>query len=290
MFAYRFIKIDFESVANYYYFNAGNEEQKAIERLRLVLVDGGIEGFIEDDLLKIMETIGEWKKFIDIFIPSYHRSDNLKTVKYFLKIGWSPKHIHVFVDDETDDIDDYRSVCDGYGVNLHIFNMTEARARYDYIHRPSESRRSAGQARNMFYDIAKKLKISFYMVQDDDTQNYEIKKFGKYKGKAPAEDVKNFFGAVRDFMLKRKIGCFGISQTGDFIGGSNSKILRNKVMNTTFINTEYMYRGERAVQDNDTSQFVGIMNEGFFTGSVADGLVLQQTTSAKAKGGVNGSL
>jgi TET-Associated Glycosyltransferase len=226
------------------------------------------------------------ENFIDIFIPSYHRSDNLKTVKYFLKIGWSPKHIHVFVDDETDDIDDYRSVCDGYGVNLHVFSMDEARARYDYIHRPSESRRSAGQARNMFYDIAKKLKISFYMVQDDDTQNYEIKKFGKYKGKAPAEDVKNFFEAVRDFMLKRKIGCFGISQTGDFIGGSNSKILRNKVMNTTFINTEYMYRGERAVQDNDTSQFVGIMNEGFFTGSVADGLVLQQTTSAKAKGGL----
>ena len=61
MFAYRFIKIDFENVANYYYFNAGNEEQKAIERLRLVLVDGGIDGFIEDDLLKVMETIGEWK-------------------------------------------------------------------------------------------------------------------------------------------------------------------------------------------------------------------------------------
>lgn len=61
MFAYRFIKIDFENVANYYYFNAGNEEQKAIERLRLVLVDGGIEGFIEDDLLRVMETIEEWK-------------------------------------------------------------------------------------------------------------------------------------------------------------------------------------------------------------------------------------
>jgi hypothetical protein len=41
MFAYRFIKIDFESVANYYAFNATEEEKKAIERLRLVLVDGG---------------------------------------------------------------------------------------------------------------------------------------------------------------------------------------------------------------------------------------------------------
>lgn len=41
MFCYRFIKIDFESVANYYAFNASEEEQKAIERLRLVLTDMG---------------------------------------------------------------------------------------------------------------------------------------------------------------------------------------------------------------------------------------------------------
>ena len=54
IFAYRFIKIDFESVANYYEFNAGDEEKKAIERLRLILVDNGISGFVEDDLLKIL--------------------------------------------------------------------------------------------------------------------------------------------------------------------------------------------------------------------------------------------
>ena len=53
LFAYRFMKIDFESVANYYAFNAGEEEKRAIERLRLVLVDGGIDGFIEDDLIRV---------------------------------------------------------------------------------------------------------------------------------------------------------------------------------------------------------------------------------------------
>lgn len=52
-FAYRFIKIDFESVANYYAFNATPEEQRAMERLRLVLVDGSIDGFINDELIKI---------------------------------------------------------------------------------------------------------------------------------------------------------------------------------------------------------------------------------------------
>lgn len=53
-FAYRFIRIDFERVANYYYFNATEEEQKVIERLRLVLIDDGADGFIEDDLLRIL--------------------------------------------------------------------------------------------------------------------------------------------------------------------------------------------------------------------------------------------
>jgi hypothetical protein len=54
LFAYRFIKIDFENVANFYSFQASEEMQKAIERLRLVLTDNGIAGFIEDDLLKIL--------------------------------------------------------------------------------------------------------------------------------------------------------------------------------------------------------------------------------------------
>ena len=54
VFAYRFIKIDFENVANYYEYNATEEEKKAIERLRLVLTDNGVNGFVEDDLIKIM--------------------------------------------------------------------------------------------------------------------------------------------------------------------------------------------------------------------------------------------
>ena len=53
IFAYRFIRIDFESVANYYAFQASDEEKRVIERLRLVLVDGGVDGFIEDGLLRV---------------------------------------------------------------------------------------------------------------------------------------------------------------------------------------------------------------------------------------------
>ena len=61
LFAYRFIKIDFESVANYYFFNADETEKTAIERLRLVLCDSGIDGFIEDEILKIHQLIEDWE-------------------------------------------------------------------------------------------------------------------------------------------------------------------------------------------------------------------------------------
>tara|TARA_R100001460_G_scaffold40487_1_gene75692 strand:- start:3416 stop:4318 length:903 start_codon:yes stop_codon:yes gene_type:complete len=223
---------------------------------------------------------------IDIFIPSYKRPDNLKTVNYFLRIGWDAKKIHVFIDSAADDIAEYKEQSNIDLFNLHIFNMDEARNRYDYVHRPSTSRRSAGQARNMFYDKAKELNINFYMVQDDDTQNYQIKYHGKYKGMAVYKDLLNTFEGIKEFMIKRKIGLFGVSQTGDFFGGENKKLLRNKVMNTTFVLTDYIYRGERGVQDNDTSQFVGIMNQGLFTGSLGDGLILQQIQSAKQIGGL----
>lgn len=53
LFCYRFIKIDFERVADYYFFNATKNEKAAIERLRLVLIDTGVNGFIDDDLLRI---------------------------------------------------------------------------------------------------------------------------------------------------------------------------------------------------------------------------------------------
>jgi len=59
-FAYRFIRIDFEMVANYYYFNATEEEKRVIERLRLVLCDNGVNGFIEDELLLINSLVNSY--------------------------------------------------------------------------------------------------------------------------------------------------------------------------------------------------------------------------------------
>lgn len=198
---------------------------------------------------------------IDVFIPSYHRADNLKTVKFLEKIDYDMKHVYVFIDDEADDRERYKAVAKQYGFRLVVFDMTEARKRFDYVHRASVSRRSAGQARNMFQDYAKKKGIERYVVMDDDTKEFQFRVKGVYVHTASGETVKRTFEMIAEMM-------------------------RRKVMNVTFYDTRFIYRGERGVQDNDTSQFAGVLNEGLFTGSLADGINLQQTVSATAKGGL----
>lgn len=223
---------------------------------------------------------------IDLFIPSYHRPNNCKTVSYFLKLGYDPKKIHVFLDSEADDILEYEKNLIPLGVNIHVFDMEEARRRYDYVHRASPSLRSAGQARNMFMDFAKENGIDFYVVQDDDTQIFQLRVFTMYARTAILDDVVRYFDWMEKFMRKHHIGLFGLSQTGDMYSSNtvDKRIFRKKVMNTTFVLLPYVYRGERGVQDDDTSLFTGVMNEGYFTGSLRSGLVLLQTLSATSKG------
>jgi len=225
---------------------------------------------------------------VDIFIPSYNRADNLRTVNYFLKNEYPAERLHVVVDDasEKEMINKYRAVSQKTETHLHIFSMEEARRRYDYVHRPSELRRSAGQARNMIFDIADKLSIDFYVVIDDDTVYFEIKKRGRYCKVANMKEITDVFELVKKFMKKRRIGLWGLSQTGDFIGGENRKLYRRKVMNTAFYNRKYIYRGERGVQDDDTSLFTCVQSEGLFTGSNGEGVLIKQKESAVQEGGL----
>lgn len=225
--------------------------------------------------------------YIPIFIPSYHRPKNLKTIYWSLKLGYPAEKLYVFIDDATDDAELYRAEAERLGFNLVQFNMDEARARYDYVHRPSNSRRSAGQARNMFADYAREREIEIYIAIDDDTSNYQLRPANVYKRTASLKELNIVFNSIKKLMLKWHIGLFGLSQTGDtYSYDVNNRSFRSKVMNTMFVCPRYLDRAERGVQDDDTSQFVGIYNEGLFTGSLFTGLVLVQTQSAKQKGGL----
>lgn len=221
------------------------------------------------------------------FIISYHRPQQMKTLTWLRRINYPMKNVHVVIDDEGGDEEQYRKTCADYGCELHVFEMKEARRRFDFIHRKSKGRRAAGLARNAIYDIAFSLGIRRWVITDDDTSRYSVK-YPAMKERACSEDeFKSVLMMVFDMMDRKHIGFFGLPQSGDFIGGVKcAKWFIWKVMNTTFVDARYVYKPERGVQDNDTSAFVGIMNEGYFTASLGYGVSLHQTASATQAGGL----
>lgn len=224
-----------------------------------------------------------------IFIPSYHRPDNIRTAKWLRKVGWDMSKVFVFIDSETDDKEQYEEACAKLGCKLQVFDMDEARRRYDYVHPASPSRRSAGQARNMFQDFAIAHGIDFYCVQDDDTGGLYLEQ-QRFGGLADHSQLRTLFDGIEDIMRNRHIGVMAIPQQGDALCGYKQYyakyLYKRKVMNCTFYLMPYIYRGERGVQDDDTSMFCGILNAGLFTGTLVAGIFLQQQNSATQAGGL----
>lgn len=224
---------------------------------------------------------------IDIFIPCYERAENIKTLYYFIKIGWDKSKIHILIDNEQKQRQEYIEACGKYSVWYHVFNYKEAYKEYDFVYNVSEEARTAGMARNQISKIARKLNIDVYVVIDDDTRGYQLRAFNEYvKSIETGEEIRFVFDYIAEFMKAKKIGVFALCQTGDMFEKRISKLLRRKVMNTTFYLTKYYDGGERDLLDNDTSMFCEIHNQGLFTGSYASGLVLCQTASATQKGGM----
>lgn len=229
------------------------------------------------------------EELLPIFIPSYHRADNLKTVKKLIKLEYPPELIYVFIDDEGGDEEEYRKSCNDYGCNLVVFSQAEARRQYDYVHRPSSSRRSAGQARNMMHRHADSIGVSQYIVIDDDLR---FRPFGlscNLYSRVTGSQLKRAIMATARMLRAHRIGCFGFSQGGEMIvslGNEDTGLLRRKVMNFSFYDTTFIRGGERGVQDDDTSQFAVAHNQGLFCQSFRTGIILIQPSSATSAGGL----
>lgn len=229
---------------------------------------------------------------LPFFIPSYHRADRLASLSYLKKRNQPPGEVYVFIDDEGGDEEEYRRTCRRYGANLVVFNQQESRDGYDYVHRPSKSRRSGGQARNMMWKYAVANGIEQYVVIDDDSKSDTWRPFGmslgKYSRMSPAQ-FQRIVDSVAAMQRRHRLGIFGLSQNGEMFYSKKrieQNVLRKKVMNFSFYLTSLVHGGERGVQDNDTSQFVTAMQRGLLCASFATGLTLNQCLSATQPGGL----
>lgn len=213
---------------------------------------------------------------MNVYVISYKRPECI-SCRVMAALGFK---VIVVIDNESDDKEVYAEMCEKYGADLEVFDIKSERMKYDFVSLPNKVKRAAGMARNAVHDIARKRGEEIYCVMDDDTIGFEIKEGGRYERMANSEDVKEAFTKVARFMRTKRIGLFGITQTGDYIGMMTNAWVP-KVMNCTFVQTKYLYKGERGLQNNDTSQFVSVWSRGLMTGSLANGVVLKQRPSGK---------
>jgi hypothetical protein len=186
-----------------------------------------------------------------VFILTHGRPDNIKTLTSLKRCGYTGP-IYFVVDDEDKTLDKYKS---NFGDKVKIFNKKEYADMIDEGNN-FDHRQSITCARNACFDIAKELKITYFLELDDDYSAFDFRIIeDSNKGIIrPIKNVDILFNNILKYFKSSPFTSIAMAQGGDFIGGTkqenfNRLTYRRKCMNTFFCSTERPF------------QFIGIFNE-----------------------------
>lgn len=230
------------------------------------------------------------KKYKDdfcFFILSYKRPNNIKTLNTLKKLNYSGKW-YIIVDDSDETIEQYKEL---YKDHVIVFNKKEVSKKFD-VGDNFSNMKAVVYARNVTFEIAKKLDIKYFMQLDDDyvsfyfklDQNGEITKKPK---------IKNFDGVIEstiDYFITGNFDCLAYSQNGDFIGGNESSFLtegfslKRKAMNTMLCATDKPFQFVGKINE-DVNAYVFNGSQGKLFGTV-NFICVQQVQTQKNKGGL----
>jgi len=204
-----------------------------------------------------------------IFILSHGRAENVSTYKSLLKHGYTGKVIIV--------IDNEDSQADLYYKNfkhVEIFNKKEIAKTFDEGDNFND-RRAIIYARNVCFEIAKKLGYKYFIELDDDYTRYEYRIYNTENQKPKfIKDLNSVFLALLDFYKNSPFATISIAQGGDFIGGEGSGIcfgkglvgLHRKAMNSFFCDVQKPFKFiGRINEDVNTYTHLGSKGFLFFT-------------------------
>ena len=172
-----------------------------------------------------------------VFILSHGRAYNVLTVKMLNLYGYTGKW-YIIIDNEDDQADSYYQ---HYGKDhVIMFDKEEAGKTFDIMDNFS-GRGVPTFARNAVYDIARQLNLKYFLEADDDLfcvrhrylDNNE-KLCTKY-----ITDLDSVIENYLDYMDNTSITVLAFAQTGDLIGGKDSRmysaIYRRKAMQAFFV-------------------------------------------------------
>jgi len=185
------------------------------------------------------------------FILTHARPDNVVTYNTLKKTGYTGK-IYIIIDNEDKTSKDYYN---RFGDKVIMFDKKEIAKTFDEADNFND-RRAIVYARNACFNIAKDLGIKYFIQLDDDytTFRFASNNKGEYiTQKTSITNLDGIFTAMLNFYKTTNIHSIAMAQGGDFIGGENSRVFKEKLarkcMNSFICSTDRPF------------QFVGRINE-----------------------------
>lgn len=220
-----------------------------------------------------------------IFILTHGRADNVKTVQTLQKCGYTGKY-YIVIDNEDDQEQEYRRI---YGDKVIQFDKLAVSKTFDTMDL-SEDRRTIVYARNICFELAKKVGVRYFLELDDDYKSFEYRWIED--GKLKVKSVSNMDKVCRimlDFLKDTKALTVAMAQGGDFIGGKDGgnykrHVLR-KAMNSFFCDAENPFRFVGRINE-DVNTYVSLGQTGQRIFTVTDVSLTQESTQNN-KGGMS---
>lgn len=220
-----------------------------------------------------------------VFILSNRRPDNVLTYDTLRRCGYTGK-IYIIVDDLDPTINEYKKK---YGKEVIVFDKKKVAETFDRGDNFNDLR-SVIYARNASFDIAKKLKLEYFLQLDDDYRGFQWR-FGDKLTYSP-KAFKNFDDILKillNFFKNTNASSLCISQGGDFIGGEDSTMAKTiwakrKAMNFFLLSVKRPFKFVGILND-DVNTYVSLGSKGnlFF---MTNQLSLEQVQTQQNEGGL----
>lgn len=218
-----------------------------------------------------------------VFIMTHGRPNKVITYKTLLKHGYTGD-IYIVIDNEDDCADEYYKL---YGDKVIQFDKLEVSKTFDTMDN-FNNRKTVVYARNVCFELAKKLDLDYFLECDDNYDNfsYRIERDGQLIQKQ-CFNLDIIFDIMIDFLDATKAKTVAFSQAGDFVGGLGSNLWKHKIlrksMNSFFCKTDNKidFIG-RINEDVNTYTRYGSIGELYFT--IAHLMLNQLMTQSNAGG------
>ena len=194
------------------------------------------------------------------FILTNGRPFNVITYNSLRKQGYTGR-IVIVIDDLDKCKDDYLAQ---FQDQVYIFDKKAIARKFDTGDNFNDMR-SIVYARNASFEIARKLKIKYFIQLDDDYTNFNYRIYETCKS---IRNLDKVFDSLLKFYQATTVATITISQGGDFIGGKKSqnyyKVSQRKAMNSFICSIDRPFK------------FIGRINEDVntYTSTASTGLLM----------------